>query len=307
MESFEFIQSYKGILGGLAIAIATVIAMLLNLIYSRKAHNAEKNATDASFCSSIAAELMDNAHNLMQLSNQISAPKSKRFKIITYKQFSNQVYEALIPQLGLTGPSLSFMVVDVYGDILKLKTQLDELSEKELLAIKDEVIPDIQYILAKTVTASVIMYFYADYMSGKKWMKGIQNHRILWLERSIDQVCEFIGKTDSDQDFTYIGAADEGSHISFLKRFRQPEKRKKVKSLFVTVERCLIHLQHEKPWRAQIMLRALSYKLHNTITSFMDLAPDYYDEAAEEEYAEHINFPKTPKKKRFHAFKKRKL
>ena len=306
MDWTLFLENYKTVLGGLAIALATVIAVLINLAYTRRAQNQERKAIDASFSSSIAAELMDNAHNLMQLYFQISTPKSKRFKIVTYKQFSSEVYQSLLNQLGKIGPSLSFMVVDVYGDIMKLRTQLDELNDAEVVKIKDEVLPYLQLILAKTVTTSVILFFYADYMSGRRWMRTIQNHRILWMERTIDEVCEYIGKMDSETDFDYV-ATEEETHMAFLKRFKQPAKRKKVKSLFITVERCLIQLRSEEPWRAQIMLQALSYKIQNTLISFMDIEPNLYDTLAEEDYAEHIELPKTPKKRRLKAFSKQKL
>ena len=284
MGFMEFVNEYKGMIGGLSIAMATVFAMLMNLRYVQHTDYKNKRNKDASFSSAIASELMDNAHNLMVLYLQIEKGVSSR-KIIGYKQFSTHVYEHLLGQIGQLGSTLSFMVVDVYGDIKKMKSQLDELTDKQIIKKDDELLPDIQTMLIKTITTSIIMHLYADYKSGNKWMLAIRRHRLLWIERNIDEFFQYLGKTEQDVEFIDNG---ENNDLIFMRRFTDATKRQQIRELFKVIKNVLLTLGKEDPSKAQLTLRALGYRINNTLTSFLDTEVDTYDLLFEEEYNDYL-------------------
>ncbi len=281
MDFYSFLNEYKAVIGTLSIAFATVLAVSMNLAYSRRADMRQKRERDASFGSAIASELVDNADNLMDLYFQISRSTAKSTKITGYKEFSIFAYQGLLEQIGTLGPSLSFMVVDVYGDIVKLKTRLGTMNAEDILADKDDLLPDIQNTLVKVMTCSIMMYFYADYMSGKNWLKAIKRQRVLWVEYMLESFLEYVDKTDHSADFLGI---DDGEEITFLKRFTDPEKRKHIKSLFEAIDHSYTRFNHVETWQAQLILRALSYKLSNTLMIFLDLEPSEYSLSSEKEY-----------------------
>lgn len=283
MSFLDLLSEYKTVIGGFSIAVATVIAVAMNLSYNRRVERQSKREKNASFGSAIASELVDNADNLMELYFQISSPQGKSSKVTGYKEFSVMAYERLLEQIGALGPALSFMVVDVYGDIRKIKTRLNSMSDEDIFAGQDDILTDVQAALIKTITASVTMYLYADYMSGRQWIALIRDQRILWIERRLDDFFQYVDKTDHDVDFVPL---DDESDVPFLKRFKDPEKRKHIKSLFEDINETFAQLHHVEAVHAQIMLRALSYTLKNTLVTFLDLEPYEYDLSAEQGYAE---------------------
>lgn len=278
MTSLDFVdllQEYKTVLGGLFIGIATIIGVVMNASYTRRVERQTKYEADASFSSAIASELSDNADNLMDLYFQISCPKKKKksSKITGYKQLNTLAYEGLMEQIGNLGPTLSFMVVDVYGDVLKIGTQLHDLSDDEIYDAREELQPDIQAVLVKAITGSIALYLYADYMSGKKWMNAIKPQRLLWIEQTLDMFFHYVGKTDTDIDFI---TQEDDQDVPFLKRFKDPEKRRYIKAIFKTINHTHDQFHRVQAWQAQIMLRSLSYKLHNMLTMFLDQSPPEY-------------------------------
>ncbi len=285
MEFIDLLQEYKTVLGGIFIGTATITGVVINAAYNRHVERKTKLEGDASFCSAIASELIDNADNLMDLYFQISCPqqKKKTSKIIGYKQFNTLAYESLLEQIGKLGPALSFMAVDVYGDIIKLGTRLNELNDDAIYDARDELQPDIQAVLVKAITGSVVLYLYADYMSGKKWMDAIKPQRLLWIEKTLDMFFHYVGKTDTDLEFI---AQEDDQDVPFLKRFTNPEKRRYIKNFFKTIDRTHDKFHHVAPWQAQIMLRSLSYQLYNMLTMFLDHSPPEYYLLSERTYAD---------------------
>lgn len=266
MEWLPFLSEYKGFLGGFSIAVATVCAVLINLNHNRRAELRLKRERNASFSSAIASELIDNAHNLMDLYFQISSTQPGRNKINSYKQFSLLAYEKLLDQIGQIGPELSFMVVDVYGDIRRMKINLDLMTDQEVMDQHDEILPDVQEVLIKTITISVVMYFYADYMSGKDWMRHIMKQRMIWLERTLYDFCMYVDKTDIDLDFL---DHEENPTLAFYKRFRDPAKREKMQHLLEDINAALTQMRGEPPWRAQLSLKQLSVQIQKMLQCFL--------------------------------------
>ncbi len=285
MDFVDVLQEYKTVLGGVFIGVATIVGVVMNAAYTRRVERQAKREDNASFSSAIASELIDNADNLMDLYFQISCPQKtqKSLKITGYKQFNTLAYESLLEHIGKLGPTLSFMVVDVYGDVMKIKTRLNTLTDDEIYGCKDELQPDIQDVLVKAVTGSVMLYLYADYMSGRKWMDAIKPQRLLWIEKTLDMFFDYVGKTDTDLDFI---SQEDDHDVTFLKRFKDPDKRLYIKDFFKTINHTHDRLHHAEAWQAQILLRSLSYKLHNMLTMFLDHSPPEYYILSERSYDE---------------------
>ncbi len=276
MDFLDLLSEYKAVLGGIFIGCATITGVLINAAYNRHLERKNKQEDEANFSSAIASELIDNADNLMDLYFKISCPKNRKSKskIIGYKQFNTLVYESLLEQIGKLGPALSFMAVDVYGDILKIRAELNALSEDEIYEAREDIQGDIQSILVKAITGSVVLYLYADYMSGRRWMDAIKPQRLLWIEKTLDMFFHYVDQAEPDDDFI---TQDDEQDVPFLKRFKNPEKRRYIKNLFKNIDSMHDKFHHVAPWKAQIMLRSLSYQLHNMLTMFLGKSsPEYY-------------------------------
>ncbi|MEZ5918463.1 MAG: hypothetical protein R3D66_00555 [Alphaproteobacteria bacterium] len=189
--------------------------------------------------------------------------------------------------IGELGSSLTFMVVDVYGDIKKVKGRMEVLAEDGSVRQNQEfILSTIQHALVKSLARSLIMFLYADYLTGPKFMKSIKDQRIIRIERTLDGFCRFVEKIDGQMDF--IGA-DEQSDIEFRHRFSDTADREEIKFLFESVHTVLGTIQSGQPlWRVQLSLRALSYKLQNTLSRLMNIEPDEYDVMSEQEYERFI-------------------
>lgn len=286
MTLFDLFVEYKTVLGGIFIGCATITGVSLNIAFSRRLQRQTERENYASFSSALASELTDNADNLIDLYFQISHPSSKSSRITGYKQFNTLAYEELLQEIGRLGPVLSFMVVDVYGEILKHKALFQAMSNDEIIENRDELLPDIQVLLVKAITSSIVMYLYADYMSGHKWLYAIRPQRFLWVEKTLDTFFHYVGKTDCDLEFIL---QEDDQDVPFLKRFKAPEKRKRIKHFFAALETVFDQFHRVDSWQAQIILRGLSYETHNMLTEFLDLSPDEYYVLSEKSYAEIIH------------------
>jgi len=285
MELLVLLKQYAGLIGMGLIAVATIVAVIMNLRYLKKSEGKIKRDRNASFSSVLASELIDHNHNLIELYFEISSLKPKSNKITMTKQLDTSSYKTLLADIGQLGPDLAFIVVDVYGDITKLKTQLSTYTNSEIIANRDELLPEIQTILVKVISTAVIMYSYADYMSGKSWMKAVTKQRIIWLEQTINDFCQYIGETDQKLDFTPVEKQD---NISFSKRFRNKKKRAYIEDLLSTYEGLLVRMRNMKLGEAQRALRALEYKLNNTFLVFLGIEPTGYARIYEDAYKEFL-------------------
>jgi hypothetical protein len=282
MDLINIIENNKTIIGGLSIAIATVIAVFINLNYSRRSEYRLKQEQNATFSSAIAAELLDNAHNLMAIHYEIAEKGARIQRINQFKEFNLLVYQNLLTEIGRLGPALSFMVVDIYGDIQKIKKYLEYYIQDDVLGNKQEILLDLQAVLAKSLTGSIMMAFYADYMLGPKWMSSTTEQRALWLENTLDDFCSYISRTEIDP--VYI--ADPSKE--FIECLQDEEQKQKIIHLFTLVEKIQKDIRKKRAWQVQLILRAFSYKLHNTIIGFLDIEPDSYMLKAEKEYKEFL-------------------
>ncbi len=285
MDWIILLKQYAGLIGMTMIAVATIIAVIINLRYAKKADLKMRRDNSASFSSAIASELIDNSHNLIELYFEISSLKPKSNKITMTKQLDTSSYKTLLAEIGQLGPDLSFIVVDVYSDISKLKTHLSLFNNSEIIANRDDLLPEIQTILVKVISTAIIMYGYADYMSGKKWLRAIIKHRILWLEQTINDFCQYIGETDQKLDFTPV---EENDDMIFSHRFKNKKKRDTIQKLLITYERLLYQMPTMNQGQAQRAFRALGYKLNNTFTIFLGLEPKGYARIYEDAYKEFL-------------------
>lgn len=285
MEILVLLKQYAGLIGMGLIAVATIVAVIMNLRYLKRAEVKLRRDRSASFSSALASELVDNNHNLIELYFEISSLKPKSNKITMTKQLDTSSYKTLLSEIGQLGPDLAFIVVDVYSDIAKLKTQLSANTNSEIIANRDELLPEIQTILVKVISTAVIMYSYADYMSGKSWMKAITDQRIIWLEQTINDFCQYIGETDQKLDYIPVEKQD---NLPFSKRFRSKKKRNSIEDLLTTYRSLLIRMRKMKQGEAQRALRALEYKLNNTFMIFLGIEPTGYARIYEEAYKEFL-------------------
>ena len=283
MDIISVIDNYKAVLGALSIAIATVIAVFINLNHSRRTEYRLKKEQNATFSSAIAAELIDNVHNLMAIHYEIAEKGARVQRINQFKEFNLLVYQNLLTEIGRLGPALSFMIVDIYGDIQKTKKYLEYYIKDDVLGQKQEILLDVQVVLAKALTGSIIMAFYADYMLGTKWMDSTTEQRMLWLENTLDDFCSYVSRTETENP-VYIS----NPSVSFIQSLQDEEQKQKIIQLFELVEKIQKKIRKKHAWEVQLILRAFSYKMHNTIIDFLDIEPDTYMLKAEREYREFL-------------------
>ena len=283
MSFFEFLENYKTVLGAFSIAVATVIAVLINLNHSRRTEHRLKKEKNATFSSAIAAELLDNAHNLMELHLEIAKKGAKLQRINQFKAFHFDVYKNVLTEIGRLGPALSFMIVDIYGDLQKIDKYLEFTPEKNMNQDKKETLLDIQFILAKALTGSAIISFYADYMLGRRWMRSVTNQRILWLENTLDSFCQYADTAEKEHDFYKF---DE--HVDFTQRLQNKQHQDIARELFNSIQRVLDTIPRKRTWRVQLILRAFSYKMQATLLNLLDIETPLYIIKSEKEYREYL-------------------
>ena len=120
MDFLTLLNENKTVLGGIFIGCATITGVTLNIFYSKLLDARLKKEKTASTASALAAELLYNSYSLRQLYLEIYTQKAKKPKVTEYRHIDWQVYEELLLQVGDLGSSLTFMVVDAYGDIKKV-------------------------------------------------------------------------------------------------------------------------------------------------------------------------------------------
>jgi hypothetical protein len=135
------------------------------------------------------------------------------------------------------------------------------------------------------MSCALTLYLYADYMTGKEWSKLIKEQRIIRIERTLTGFCKFIEKIDAEMQFIDMSEAED---LEFRKRFGDKQNRADIKQLFITIHDALEELPNQPQWRAQLTLRALSYKIQNTLTSFLNIEADEYDILSEQEYGQFL-------------------
>ncbi|MGH1456195.1 MAG: hypothetical protein ACRBDI_05395 [Alphaproteobacteria bacterium] len=284
MDLFSFLIENKAVLSGICIGFATITGVSLNIIYNKAIEGRAKKDKNASTASALAAELLYNSYHLRDLYLEIHKNKSKSYRAKEYTHIDMQVYQELLIQIGDLGSAITFMVVDTYGDIKKMKAHMDAFSEAphkkpEHLKI---ILDDIQMALVKSLSCSMTLYMYSDYMTGRKWFKSIRESRIIRIERTLSGFCKFIEEINGNIDFISI---DEQDDLEFRKRFKKQENRENIKKLFITVHGVFKVLSKQPEWRAQLTLRAFSYITQNTLTRFLNLEIDEYDLMSEHEYS----------------------
>jgi hypothetical protein len=273
-----FVEQYKPLLGGVFIAIATLIAVLLSNNTTRKNVRQSRRRAHASFASAIAAELADNAQNLMDLYIEIAHSKSKSHRITAYKNFHLQVYETLLNQIGDLGPSLSYTLVDICSDIRKIRSSLEGLTNKEIIAAKTEILPDIQAVMVKTIACSFVLMYYADYLNGRRFVEQVHPQRLLWAENLLEQFGHYVAIIDDNADFVTV---EEERALGLTRRFERSKDRKLVAEL-IAVLRLIPSLTHRNRAReTQMLLNLVSYKIKNTLMYFLEIQPTDYDLAME--------------------------
>lgn len=282
MDILQLLAENKTVLGGIFIGSATITGVALNIIYNKTIDRGLKREKTASTASALAAELLYNSYSLRQLYLEIYLQTAKKPTVTEYRHIDTQVYQEMLVHIGELGSSLSFMIVDSYGYIKKVKGRMELLSDEGVFTQdKDRMLKDIKLALVKTLACSLAMYLYSDYMNGRSWIKQIREQRIIRIERTLEGFCKFVEKTESEMDFI---TSKEQSGLEFRKRFQDKEYRKSIKELFVSVHNVLQRLPGQNIWRAQLAVRALSYKIQNTLIVFLDMEPDEYDVMSEQEY-----------------------
>lgn len=282
MDFLTLLGENKTALGGLFIGCATITGVTLNIVYSKLLDGRLKKEKTSSTASALAAELLYNSYSLRQLYLEIYKQTAKKPKVTEYRHIDLQVYQELLTNIGDLGSSLSYMVVDAYGDIKKVKGRMEILSDEGVMnRDKATVLRDIKLAIVKTMSCSIAMYIYSDYMNGRRWIEKIRDQRVIRIERTVEGFCRFVIKTESGIDF--ITSKEEGD-LEFRKRFQDKDDRKSIKELFLNVESVLKNLSKYSLWQAQLSIRALTYKIQNTLIMFLDIDPDEYDVLSEQEY-----------------------
>jgi len=286
IDVFAFIADNKALFSGIFIGCATIIGVTLNIFYNRLIDSRLKKEKTASTASALAAELLYNSYSLRQLYLEIYTQKAKKPKVTEYKHIDLQVYQELLTQIGELGSSLTFMVVDSYGDIKKVKGRMELLSEDGFMAKdKETILKDIKLALVKTLSCSIAMYLYSDYMNGRQWLKQITEQRVIRIERTLEGFCKFAEKAQIEMNFI---PSEEQNDLEFRKRFQNKDDREKIKSLFLSVRSLLESIPKYNAWRAQLSIRALSYKIQNTLVVFLDMEPNEYDVLSDQEYSKFL-------------------
>jgi len=288
MELFDlqsFLNEYKTMLGGLSIAIATIIAVYFNYLAARKNERRLKHENTASFAAAIASELADNADNLTDLYFEIENKKLNERKIAVYQDFHTKVYEALLAQIGDLGSALSYMVVDVYGDLSKMSLRLEQAKSSDIQSEQDELQHDIKRILSKALTTSIVILLYSDRLNGRSYAKEIHQKRVIWVERLLDKFCTYV--SEAEDGFEFIGDG-ENPNGDFAKRFAKKEDREKVRNLIAVIKKSVRETNRQKTWRAPLILRALSYEIHDVLKYFLNIDRNSYDLNLQEEYRSYL-------------------
>jgi len=281
----DFLHEYKGVLGGLSIAIATIVAVYFNYLTARKNERRLKHESTASFAAAIASELADNADNLTDLYFEVENKKLNERKIAVYQDFHTKVYEALLAQIGDLGSALSYMVVDVYGDLSKLSLRLEQAKSADIQSEQDELQHDIKRILSKTLTTSIVILLYSDRLNGRSYANEIHQKRTIWVERLLDKFCTYV--SESEDGFEFIGEG-ENPNGDFAKRFAKKEDREKIRHLIAVIKKAVREMNRHKTWRAPLILRALSYEVHDVLKHFLNIERSSYDMNLQEEYRSYL-------------------
>ena len=282
MSFITLLSENTTVLGGIFIGCATITGVTLNIFYSKLLDSRLKKEKTASTASALAAELLYNSYSLRQLYLEIYKQTAKKPKVTEYRHIDLQVYQELLNNIGDLGSALSYMVVDAYGDIKKVKGRMEVLSDEGVMnRDKATVLRDIKLAIVKTMSCSIAMYIYSDYMNGRRWIEKIRDQRVIRIERTVEGFCRFVIKTESDIDF--ITSKEEGD-LEFRKRFQDKEERKSIKELFISVKGVLKNFSKYNLWQAQLSIRALTYKIQNTLIIFLDIEPNEYDVLSEQEY-----------------------
>ncbi len=288
MEFFDFqsfLSDYKIALGSLSIASATIIAVYLNYVASLKNGRRLKHENTASFAAAIASELADNADNLTELYFEIENKNLDQRKIAVYQDFHVKVYEALLEQIGNFGSALSYMVVDVYGDLNKLSLYLELARGADIQSEQDELQYQIKRILSKTITTSVIILLYSDRLNGRSYVREIHQKRTLWVERTLYKFCTYV--SEAEEGFEFIDQA-KNPKGEFAKRLVHKEDRTKIRYLIHTIEKAVKKSNNNKVFRASLILRALSYEIHDVLKYFLKVERNHYDLNLQEEYSSYL-------------------
>ena len=194
----EFLNDYKTVLGGLSIAVATVLAVYFNYIATRRNERRQKSENTASFAAAIASELSDNVDNLSDLYFEIQSDKPNLRKVTEHRDFSTDVYKALLSKIGDLGAALSYMIVDIYGDFSKLSSRLEYAEKSDIKAEQDEILEMIKRILSKSITTTIVILLYSDRLNWRSYVREVQDKRVIWLERLLDKFCTYVSETEED-------------------------------------------------------------------------------------------------------------
>ncbi len=278
-----FIEN-KTVLGGIFIGCATITGVTLNIIYNKILDGRSKKERNASTASALAAELLYNSYHLRELYLEIYKNNLQSYRAKKYTHIDIQVYQELLIQIGDLGSAITFMVVDTYGDIKKMKAHMDVYTEDRTCTKDDKqiILKDIEMALVKTLSCSLTLYMYSDYMTGKKWLHSIKESRKIRIERTLNGFCKFIEEIDGNIDFI---STQEQENLEFRKRFKTQENRQNMKKLFSAVQDVFKELPSQPEWRAQLTLRAFSYIVQNTLIHFLNAEIDEYDLMSEQEYS----------------------
>lgn len=275
MDLLTFIDTNKAFLGTFSIAVATLIAVLISSQHSKRVENRQRKRAQASFASAIAAELIDNALGLIQLYLTLDEPKNTFTQQINgQKNFEFTAYDRLLDRIGDLGTSLSYMLLDTYADIRKLHISLRDMDNKELYDEREGVQEHIQSTLVKTLTSAFVVLLYADYLSGAKFVKEVKTKRIVWIERVMDEFCQYVARIDEEVDFT---TAEEKANILFSRRFKNPEDVARMRHMFQTIHAALDRCGGKQIWQAQLIFTALALNIQHTLGYFLNITPNDYD------------------------------
>lgn len=282
---FAFLDSYKTVLGGLSIALATVVAVYLNYIVSKKTARRQRNERVASIAAALASELMDNTDNLIELYNEIEGKNTKRHKVLQHQSFQSLAYEKLLSQIGEVGAPLSFMLVDVYGDLIKLTRTLGVLSIQEIVSEEEDFLILIKEILAKALTTSIVVILYSDFLNGRRYSFEIQSKREVWIEQTLDTFCTYVSESEDEVDLVYTQQTGDGD---FAKSFPKKEDRQQIKEVLSAIQKAIKKANKEPAWKAPLIFRALSYKIQMVLTYFLGLENSIYEQVLQEEYSKYL-------------------
>ena len=282
MDIWSFLNDYKAVISGTVIGTATITGATLNILYSKNIEKRLKHEKTASTTSALAADLLCNSGHLKELYLELYNLKSSKGDVSAYKYIDTKVYEELLPNIGDLGSAITFMVVDSYSFLRKAQTKSEILEvEQAIYKHKAALMTDIQQLLAKTISASVALYLYSDYLTGREWMKRIADQRVIRTKRSLEDFCKFIEKIDEQMEFI---SSEEEEGLEFRKRFARKADRNSIKELLAAIREVIAKLPNQPNWRAQFMCRGIAYKTQNTLTSFLEIGSNEYDILSEREY-----------------------